>query len=792
MNSELRLATLSKLVENPSAAVQKRLGEELRGLEMRLQRSTDYDDLEQALKTLEVLAPRFHGAVLPALRAFVQRVSSRVLTQAGEPIPESQSRYRSTSRLLREAIQVPHAIRYVHLQDFADFLLELSQSLEDDVRNKAAQALESLAKFNLHDFSVLGARPQADLIAHLSGLPDEDLVIHSEAILRALQALLSPTMEGRSWTYNTLTISRGAIHGDNGIPELRDAAIRLLQRMYWLKDSVAYRKGVLIALDAATRRERTAVDEQTKGMFEQDAVAVLHFLRELVRVEALPLVERIEHDAYWDYFHAGSKAVEMAALAVRDAIAEHSEYQIYKQLIGFEGIIGQWEKLRANDEEWDHSNTKRLEAARAYVDAINEETYAEWLDRILLFSETQSDDLATFPVYYDFLEMIGRERPNLALELVQFHEERIRPFLIPLIAGLWKSSRCAEVAEIVERWIEDGVHLVTIAKSVFSLGAEHVTTLSRVVIRALQLDERDAVTTAMGVAARLFGKGASEAKEIFMLGMRELATRQDASWVSAAWYGKDFRSLMRGLEPAERAEVLGSMAAMPELDYQAEEVLYAIGRSDIHPVLEFISGRLQQENAARAKSVDEDQHFEAVPYQPHGLKKLLEEHPSEVVAIVRRSFDEAPRALFPFVSGARLLKAVFPSMDDPLLPRLLTLLESGDAADTEFVAAIVRAYGGDAPIFEVCKAIVRVVPEQSPIWNEVAAALETTGGVTGEYGLADALQRKHDVIADWKSDENERVRAFANWLTQQLQRLIERERKDADEQIAMRKYEYGE
>lgn len=791
MSSELRLATLSKLLDNPSAVVQKRLGEELRRVEIVLQRSTDYDDLEQALKILGVLAPKFHGAVIPALRAFVRSVSSRVLTQAGEPIPEPQSRYRSTSRLLREAIQVPHAIRYVHLQDFADLLLELSQSLEDDVRNKAAQALEGLAEFNLHDFSILGARPQADLIAHLGSLPDDDLAVNSDAILRALQALLSPTMEGYTWTYNTLTISRGAIQGGNGIPELRDAAIRLLQRMYWLKGSVAYRKGVLIALDAATRRELAAVDEQTKGMFEQDAVAVLRFLRELVRVEALPLVQRIEHDAYWDYFHAASKAVEMAALEVRDAIAGHSEYQIYKQLIGFEGIIGQWEKLRTKDEEWDHSNKKRLEAAREYVDAIDEASYAEWRARILSFSETKSDDLATFSVFYDFLELTSRERPNLALELVQLHEERMRPFLIPLIAGLWESSRRAEVAEIVERWIEDGTHLVAVAKSVLRLGAEGLATLSRVIIRAIQLDERDAVVTAMGVAARLFGTGAPEAKEVFMLGMRELATRRDASWVSAAWYGKDFRSLMGGLEPSERVEVLESMLAMPELDHQAEEVLYAIGRSDFQSVLEFISGRLQHENAARAKSAAEDQRFEAVPYQPHGLK-LLEWHPSEVVAIVRRSFDETSRAIFPFASGARLLKAVYPSLGDSLLPHLLKLLESGNAADAEFVAAIVRAYGGDAPIFEVCKAIVSVVPERSPIWNVMAAALETTGGVMGEYGLADALQRKHDVIAGWKSDDSERIRAFANWLTPQLQRLIERERRDADEQIAMRRYKYGE
>lgn len=81
--------------------------------------------------------------------------------------------------------------------------------------------------------------------------------------------------------------------------------------------------------------------------------------------------------------------------------------------------------------------------------------------------------------------------------------------------------------------------------------------------------------------------------------------------------------------------------------------------------------------------------------------------------------------------------------------------------------------------------------QRSHIWNEVAAAIETTGVVTGEYGMAQAFARKLQEISCWKNDEDDRVRAFAQWLTEGLQRLIEHEQQRADEGLALRKYRYG-
>lgn len=795
MELELRVATLSKLLANPSTAVQKRLDEELRRVEAVLESSTDYDELEGALKILRVLAPKYHGAVIPTLMTFARTLPARVLTDGGEPI--NAHGHRSVAELIGEAINVPNGIRYAQSDVMVDFLLELTRSQDKEVASKAQTALQRLATIDLDYFPTLGVEPQKSVVNRLASLSDEQLVVDAQAVFGVINTVLSSFMEGQQWTYNVVTISRGSVPGNADVAVMRTSAISLLKRMYPLKDVIRYKESVINAMNAATHWERSSQDAETAEMFQRDAIEVLDFWRGLVPTEAMPLVQDIEHHGYWNYFHAASSDVANAALAIRDAIARHDEYQIYKQLIGFEGIFGDWEKLKTREEEWDYGNTNRQQAARGYVDAINVGNRAAWRDRILEFSKTESDDLATFPVYYEFLELLARQQPDLALELVTAHEAVMQPFLIPLLSGLQLSDRKKEVGEVIDRWLVEGTHLVAIAKSLFKVGPARFDMLVAVLARAEELDQRDTLSIAMGVAATLHGQGCAEAKEVFMRGLRALAKHHDARWAKVFWFGREFRTLVAAMEKSDRDDVLASLINLQELDYQTEEVLRAVGETDIDAVFGFLSSRLKAEvderrqRRAEGRNVLEDK-FEAIPYQLHALTKLLEKHPTELLHLLREHFDNMDvRSMFPYRGGARLVKAVFPNFDQPLHALLLELVERGAEDDIDFVLAITRAYGGGAPILEICKAIVKAVPEQSSAWNEVAAALETTGIVMGEYGMVQAYQRKRDEIGAWKNDENERLRSFSAWLTEQLDRRINAEKQRADERLALRKYQYG-
>lgn len=794
---ELRLAALSKLVDVKSAAVDEHLSEEFGRIANVLQKSVEYDELSEALKTLVVLVPRFHMATLTMLETFVRSVTNRTLTEGGAPISGGRLRYQSPESLIRETIEVAEKMRYVHTEQVVGFLLEMSRAADKEVKAKAERAFEALATFDLDVFygdPPRGAEPQARMVIHLAGLKDEALRVNANVILRVLGRVLSPTIEGTSWSFNSVMIRRGSVASDGGTAAMRADAITLAKRMYWLEASVDHRKQVLQTLDSATRRESPLSDADASAMFDRDAITVLEFMCDLVATEALPLVQSIEHQAYWDYYHGASQAIKDVALEVRDAVDAHAEYQIYKQLIGFEGIFGKWEDLSRSDEAWDYSDTKRREAARQYLDDINDATYEKWRDRILEFSKTRSNDMAMFPVYYDFLESIGRERSRLALELLTVHEAVMAPFLIALLRGLWISANSAEIEAIVKNWVGGGRHLTTIVKSLYRVGASRLDMLAAVVDRAAVLDDREALIQAMGVTASLYAEGAAGAKPIFMQSLRELAKHNDSRWANVIWFSRDFRVLVSAMEPEERAEMLATLAPLPELDYQAEDVLNEIAKHDPQGVLDFLVGRLKHARVLAKQKREADasgrDRFEPIPYQLHKLSESLAREPGTLLAALRGDFDKEVRSMFSY-RGARLVKSAFPTFGEPLEGLLLKYVETGSEDDIEFVIGVLRAYEGSVSILDVCKAIIKTVPEHSSIWNEIAAAIETTGFVTGEYGMVQAFERKQHEISNWKNDEDDHVRAFAQWLTEGLQRLIEQERQRADEGLALRKYRYG-
>ena len=567
--------------------------------------------------------------------------------------------------------------------------------------------------------------------------------------------------------------------------------------MTLLNEDVHYRKRVLDTLGEATRREHPNSDAETSAMFDRDAMDVLSFLRDQIPHEELQLVQTIEHDAYWNYYHAASTQIAEAALEVRDAIDKRSDYLIYKDLIGFEGIHGTWEDLKRSETAWEYSDEKRRRAAERYLTEINNETFAEWRDRILEFSKTRSNDLAMFPIYYDFLKSVGQRQPRLALELLE-HEDRMRPFLVALLLGLWSSEREEHAEAIANQWINDRKKLSGPAKSLNVDKHPRLDLLARVMEEAGRVNDQegsDAIIEAIGVAAWQYGLGHVEAKAVFLEGMRLVAKRQDARWANVIWFNSGFRKLVEAMEPAERSEVLASMAPLTKVDYQAEEVLSAIGRHDPQGVLHFLMDRVREERTRekhrRVAEVDEEDRFEAIPHSLHTLDKMLAAMPGTMLRAVRGEFSAENSGVFRYFGGARLIKAVFPGFEQPLQDELLTFVKTGKPDDIEFAVAVLLAYSGSVSVLGICKEIVKIVPERSNTWNDLAAAFETTGVVSGEYGVVRAFEVRREEITPWKDDENPRVRAFAAWLTELLDQIIVSERQRAEESLALRKHMYG-
>jgi hypothetical protein len=123
---------------------------------------------------------------------------------------------------------------------------------------------------------------------------------------------------------------------------------------------------------------------------------------------------------------------------------------------------------------------------------------------------------------------------------------------------------------------------------------------------------------------------------------------------------------------------------------------------------------------------------------------------------------------------------------------LLDAIRKGTESDHAFVLGVLRNYRGEEFVRTLCKEIVRLMPVDSPLRTHVAIALETTGVVSGEFGMAEAYERKQREVLGWLEDPDEKVRDFARWYVQGLEKMSEAERKRVEEDIALRKFRYGE
>jgi hypothetical protein len=201
-------------------------------------------------------------------------------------------------------------------------------------------------------------------------------------------------------------------------------------------------------------------------------------------------------------------------------------------------------------------------------------------------------------------------------------------------------------------------------------------------------------------------------------------------------------------------------------------------------VIQFFCNRLSKENDEEDKG-----RYNAIPFSFHKLSEPLSQHPVQAIDAVLDIYD-GNYGLFIY-RGARLLKNIFPSFPPVFQQKLLALVQSKEENDLLFVMAILRNYDGNPVIHNVCKEIIKILPDISNLTKDLSIILQSTGVVRGEYGFVEAYKQKIKEIHPWLQDESPRVKGFAQYYIASLEKRIEYEQKSADEDITLRKHQYG-
>jgi hypothetical protein len=194
---------------------------------------------------------------------------------------------------------------------------------------------------------------------------------------------------------------------------------------------------------------------------------------------------------------------------------------------------------------------------------------------------------------------------------------------------------------------------------------------------------------------------------------------------------------------------------------------------------EMLTGRLT------GKSQDGDEApFEAVPFEFQELEQVLSKDPQLAISKGLAWFDQN-REQFRFRGGS-LLSRAFPHCTPEFAAALAGLVNAGGDTEADFSLAVLQNYPGETSTYMVLKEIVSRFPQDDRKMSGVRSSIDSTGVVSGEFGLADAWRVRKESLKQWLADERQAVKAFAEEHIAELDRKIATEWRRVEAEREMR------
>lgn len=808
MDNKQKQSLLSQLAQTQGEVPQKALEKEAEKIAAKLQCETNYNVIESQIEFLDAFAYRVSKKAFEIAQALLKRMPQMDVTYDkidGFPEERLKAIYKPHSLIVR-LLALLKNIRYHMPDEILRTFLEYSLNDNEIVSKEASDDLKVFADFNLDIFygdgkawGGLGSMPQQRVVALFDALTSEERKKYFNGLIVLCDCLLEPSITGTTSTYDKMTFRTGALPASAGVPEIRQKTIAFLDELYALSVSPKQKKKIVSTLNAATRPSHSGqYGDDVKQMLQSNTVDVLKIYQRIVASESdMETIQHIEHQAYWLHHNRGDDAVSKEALIVKSIIDEKPEYQIFKALIGFEGIFKPWRTRGTDneneDKEWEnefrHTEEVRNQRVEEYSSAITNSNFAEWRERILNYAKIESNDMATFPFFARFLEKFSQKSPDIAIQLIEEHPTALDRFLPCFFYGLLETSAAVRLRELMLRWIRAGQYLNSIARVYEYKNDLDVELLDLVLQKALEsTHDRDIAVPALRQLIAAVTANYNENRKplintIFLESVRALTSLGDAVGLLNIWFRKEAAALVEDMGAPVLDAVLDNLLLAKSIDYHAEQILTFIAHREPSKVIDFFGKRLASK--AERELING---YDAVPYEFHILQKSLSLIPEQAVDIVSSWYD-GNYGLFIY-RGAKLLNNIFPDFPEPFQNKLIQLVQSGNKDKQMVVMAVLRNYDGKPIIHVVCKELIKTLDEDSEELKEIGMILDSTGVVEGEYGFANAYQVKKEEIAPWLDDKNDRVRLFAKKHIEQLDAQIDWAKKRADEDIELRKFKY--
>jgi len=611
--------------------------------------------------------------------------------------------------------------------------------------------------------------------------------------------ILKPDITGTSSSSNTVTFHTGAINYSGALAVARREAVDMLIQLAAAAPSEDdQRLAISNLFIAGAGPQHGAYSDDVTAMILDDSAYMLHALQPILTQKPMDVrqdyEQRILH--LWRRYRslphnlvsevkvaeAQAKLIE-AIVAVRDALNEDEEFAIFKTLVGFRSVFPHlWE-----DDSFDFKRDQRIRDHRQdeLLESISEETWGNWKQHLGRAAAVQSNDLATFPPLVRFFEKIATRHPTFGMNLLSDRDLLPHWTLAPLAVALFETDAREDAKAALLAWADNGEFLPEIASTArFTKTVDREFVLRVAEIARNKTDEHACVMLLEAATRRFVDDKAFWRDEVFFPCLNMLHAAGNHRWIDHTWFSAQGDSLFADLSAAQRAALLEALAGARTIDYHAEAILLPLARQDHIAVLEFFGRRI-----ASAEEKGREL-FDAVPFSFHEVNKAFQPHPKDVLNALRRWNDaDGVNARWQL---SHFLSRVYPELEAPLQETLVALIQGADSDTLVFVASLLEGFEGQEALLPILRAILASNEATDDIETKVLHVFHETGMMNGEFGAAETYQAKANSIRPWLDDASKRVREFAEKEIRALERRVAAENRRAQEEIALRRLDYGE
>ena len=481
---------------------------------------------------------------------------------------------------------------------------------------------------------------QMALVDYLAEKDDAEVDKIRPIALAVWTEAIQSDITGTTWTADSVVFSTGALPTSDQLRMVRDKALKALFVAYDRSTNDAQKRAVIIALDAATRTpppHQAQYSNQLLAITLKDATRIVEFLTERAKNASFELLQHLEHRFLYDYrrakgltedtdnrfgCQADAKTLVAAISKFRDAINADNRFVRYKVLVGFESVYpDHWTdeefELEGADQYW------RSESDR-YIDEINPKNENDWFNLIERCAETKSIGPATFGVFRNFISKLAESKPEVADRLLAKASDDLRTFLPGFLNGLALGSRADIYERTLESELESARNLTSVARHLRKSDVSKPDFASRLLKRSIEKGDQRAVIDCLLLALENYGAEKISNADTFMRdALSFLNYLRDPSWVSQAWFLLKATKFYEELTPERTVQLLKNLGYLRKVNYQAVRILVRLAERQPEAVWDYFGVRLSHE---AADGEDEDR-FEAVPFQFHGLEKELSKNP---------------------------------------------------------------------------------------------------------------------------------------------------------------------